>query len=198
LTIPLRDQFGRSTNLANFRGRTIVLADFMTSCQEECPITTGALLVTRHELASAGLLKKVSIIEVSVDPTRDVPSRLRAYAKEFGVSLTLLTGSRAHLARLWKWFGVYYERVKEGTPPDINWQNGKPYTFDIVHTDDVFVIDSSGHERALVQSDANVEGRIPKPLASLLDADGRQDLSHPGFGSWTPRDMVQAVESIVR
>jgi hypothetical protein len=99
---------------------------------------------------------------------------------------------------LWKWFGVYYERVKEGTPPDINWQNGKPYTFDIVHTDDVFVIDSSGHERALVQSDANVEGRIPKPLASLLDADGRQDLSHPGFGSWTPRDMVQAVESIVR
>jgi protein SCO1/2 len=196
--IALRNQFGRPTDLAAFRGRVVVLADFMTSCQEECPITTGALLDVRSSLAAAGLLKKVVIVEVSVDPARDVPSRLLAYAKQFGVPFTLLTGTKTGLAELWKWFGVYYERVKEDTPPDINWQNGKPYTFDIVHTDDVFILDSAGHERALVQSNANVEGKLPHSLATLLDADGRQDLAHPGFGSWTARQMSQAIAEVLR
>jgi protein SCO1/2 len=108
-----------------------------------------------------------------------------------------LTGTKSNLAELWKWFGVYYERVKEESPPDINWQNGKPYTFDIVHTDDVIILGTAGRERALVQANADVNGKIPKALASLLDADGRQDLKHPGFGSWTPTEMLQAIGTIL-
>jgi cytochrome oxidase Cu insertion factor (SCO1/SenC/PrrC family) len=197
-TIPLIDQFGRSTDLAAFRGRYVVLADFMTSCQEECPITTGALLQVRDRLAKAKLLGKVAIVEVTVDPARDVPSRMLAYSKRFGVPLTFLTGSSTDVTRFWKYFGAYYKRVKEGSPPDINWQNGQPYTYDVVHTDDVFVIDSSGHERAVVQSDANVNGKLPNPLASLLDADGRADLKNPGFGSWTPAQMFAALTKVMR
>jgi protein SCO1/2 len=116
-TIPLIDQSGKRTDLAALRGRIVVLADFMTSCQEECPITTGALLVVNRALAAAHLLDKVTIVEVTVDPWRDVPSRLLAYSKTFGVPFTLLTGSKARLAELWSWFGVFYTRVKEGTPP---------------------------------------------------------------------------------
>jgi protein SCO1/2 len=196
-TIPLLNQYGQRTDLSAFHGRVIVLADFMTSCQEECPITTGALLDVRRSLAAAKLLIKVSIVEVSVDATRDIPSRLLAYSKEFGVPFTLLTGTSKNLAELWKWFGVYYERVKEGTPPDINWQNGKPYTFDIVHTDDVFILGASGRERGVVQANADVDVKIPRALASLLDADGRQDLNNPGFGSWTPAEMLQAVGGVL-
>jgi protein SCO1 len=196
-TIPMVDQLGRATDLASFRGRYVVLADFMTSCQEECPITTGALLQVRDQLAASKLLNKVTIVEVTVDSTRDVPSRMLAYSKRFGVPLTLLTGSSSNIAKLWKWFGVYYKRVKEGTPADINWQNGRPYTYDVVHTDDVFVLDPSGHERALVQSDADVDGKLPSALASLLDADGREDLKDPGFGSWTPPEMIKALEKVM-
>jgi protein SCO1 len=196
-TIPLVDQYGQRTDLAAFHGRDVILADFMTSCQEECPITTGALVDVRKTLASANLLRKASVVEVSVDPVRDIPSRLLAYSKQFGVPFTLLTGTKSNLAELWKWFGVYYERVKEGNPPNVNWQNDKPYTFDIVHTDDVFILGANGHERALVQSNANVGRKLPRALTSLLDADGRQDLNHPGFGSWTPSEMLAALGEIL-
>jgi cytochrome oxidase Cu insertion factor (SCO1/SenC/PrrC family) len=195
--IPLENQDGQRTDLRKFRGREVVLADFMSSCQEECPITTGALLEVQQALARARDLRNVSIVELSVDPRRDTPSRLLAYSKRFGVPFTLLTGTSAHLAEIWKWFGVYYTRVKEDTPPDINWQTGTPYTYDIVHTDDVFILDRSGRERALVQSNADVNGKIPKALATLLDADGVQDLEHPGLGSWTPMELLRAIGSVL-
>jgi protein SCO1 len=170
----------------------------MTSCQEECPITTGALLEVQAKLAAAQLLHKVTIVEVSVDPTRDAPSRLRAYAKNFGIPFVMLSGSSTDVAELWKWFGVYYKRVKEGRPPDINWQDGRPYTYDVEHTNDVFILDRSGRERAIVQSNANFDGKLPSALTSLLNAEGRHNLTHPGFGSWTPAEMMKALQLVRR
>jgi cytochrome oxidase Cu insertion factor (SCO1/SenC/PrrC family) len=196
-TLPLVDASGRRTDLAALHGKIVVLADFMTSCQEECPITTGALLEVHQALAAAGLLDRVAIVEVSVDPVRDLPSRLAAYAKTFGIPWTLLTGSKANLGALWSWLGVFYERVREGTPPGIDWQTGRPYTYDIDHSDNVFVLDSTGKERALVQANANTGGKLPAALAHLLSADGRRDLADPGSESWTPADMLQAVGSVL-
>jgi len=40
---PLVDETGRTTNLAAFKGKIVVLTDFMTLCQEVCPITTAVL-----------------------------------------------------------------------------------------------------------------------------------------------------------
>jgi protein SCO1/2 len=195
--IPLISSSGQTTDLAALRGRIVVLADFMTSCQEECPITTGALLSVDRALRAAHLLDKVTIVEVSVDPWRDAPSRLRAYSNTFGIPWTLLTGSQANLSKLWTWFGAYYARAKEGNPPDTNWQTGKPYTFDITHSDNVFVLDAAGNERALVEGNADVAGKLPKALARLLSDEGQHDLEHPGFGSWTPSDMLQAVGTVL-
>jgi protein SCO1 len=195
--IGLVDQDGRATNLAALHGRVVILADFMTSCQEECPITTGALLTVEESLADAHLLGQVDVVEVTVDASRDTPARLRAYQKAFGVDWTLLTGSAANLHRLWSFFGVSYEKVAESNPPDINWETGKPYTFDINHSDDAFVFDQNGNERAVTGGNANVNGTLPKALTSLLDAQGEQDLKEPGYGSWTPSDMLQAVGSVL-
>jgi cytochrome oxidase Cu insertion factor (SCO1/SenC/PrrC family) len=196
-SIPLVSQSGKTTDLAALHGRIIVLADFMTSCQEECPITTGALLSVNQAIASAHLLGKVTIVEVTVDPWRDDPSRLLAYSRTFGVPWTLLTGSKANLAEMWSWFGVFYQRVKEGSPPDTNWETGKPYTFDIDHSDNVFVLDTAGNERALVQANADVGGKLPTALATLLSDEGRKDLSDPGVGSWTPAEMLQAIGAVL-
>jgi protein SCO1 len=195
--IPLENQNGQTTDLAALHGRVVVLADFMTSCQEECPITTGALLQVHESLAAAHLSSKVAIVEVTVDPWRDNPSRLLAYQHTFGVHWTMLTGSAANLHRLWSWFGVFYQRVPEGNPPAINWQTGRPYTFDVNHTDNAFVLDEHGNERALTAADANVGGRLSHRLSALLDAQGQQDLHDPGSGSWTPSDMLEAVGSVL-
>ncbi|MFZ0667789.1 MAG: SCO family protein [Acidimicrobiales bacterium] len=195
--IPLVNQNGQATDLADFDGRVIVLADFMTSCQEECPITTGALLTVEQSLASAHLLDKVEVVEVTVDGWRDDPARLRAYQKAFGVNWTLLTGTVSNLSKLWSFFGVSYERVAEENPPDINWETNRPYTFDIDHSDDAFIFGSDGTERAVTGGNANVGGVLPKALSKLLDSQGEQDLKEPGYGSWTPADMLQAVGTVI-
>lgn len=196
--IPLVDQDGKSTDLAEFHGRIVIMADFMTSCQEECPITTGALLTVEQSLAQAHLLDRVEIVEVTVDGWRDTPSRFRAYQKAFGVHWTMLTGSLANLDRFWSYFGVWYERVPESKPPNTNWETGKPYTFDIDHSDDVFVLDRAGNERAASGGDADVGGTLPKALSGLLDAQGRADLKADAlFGNWTPADMLDSVGSIL-
>jgi protein SCO1/2 len=196
--IPLVNQNGRATDLATFHGRIVIMADFMTSCQEECPITTGALLTVEQSLARAHLLDKVQIVEVTVDGWRDTPSRLHAYETQFGVPWTMLTGTVSNLDRLWSFFGVWYQRVPEDKPPNINWQTGRPYTFDINHSDDVFVLDRNGTERAVSGGDADVGGKLPKALTGLLDAEGRQDLTNDSqYGDWTPSDLLQSVGALL-
>lgn len=195
--LPLFNERGQAVDLASFHRHVVVLADFMTSCQEECPITTGALMAVQAALADDHLSRKVLIVETTVDPWRDSPNRLEAYAQRFGVHWSLLTGSPRTIARLWSFFGVYYKRVKEGTPPDINWETGRPYTFDIVHTDVVYVLGPEGSVRAVVEANANVGGKLSQPLRSLLDPEGIQDLVDPGLGSWTTGNMLQAIGAIV-
>ncbi len=195
--LPLVDQSGATTDLARFHGRVIVLADFMTSCQEICPITTGALLLVEHDLVAAHLQNSVEIVEATIDPARDTPSRLRAYQRAFGVHWTLLTGSPANINRLWSWIGVYYVRVKEPTPPAINWQTHRPYTYDLTHSDAVVVLDREGNERFIAAGNPNVGGRLPAALTGLLDKVGHQNLAQPGFGSWTPADMISAIGSVL-
>src|SRR5580698_8552572 len=97
--IPLLNQDGQMTSLGAFKGRILVLTSFLTSCQETCPLTTGAFLDMQRDLAAVGLAGKVTFIEASVDPGRDFPSRLAAYAHVTGADWPLLTGTAANLAR---------------------------------------------------------------------------------------------------
>ena len=195
--LPLVDQSGVATDLAQFHGKVVVFADFMTSCQEICPITTGALLLVEHDLVAAHLQNRVEIVEATIDPARDTPSRLRAYQSAFGVHWTLLTGTQANIDRLWSWIGVYYQRVKEAKPPAINWQTHRPYTYDLTHSDAVAILDSEGNERFIAAGNPNVGGKLPTALYGLLDKQGHQNLAQPGYGSWTPADMVSAIGSVL-
>lgn len=45
--LPLENQEGQRVTLDQFRGRAMFLVPFLTSCQEECPIATGALLIAQ-------------------------------------------------------------------------------------------------------------------------------------------------------
>lgn len=184
---------GRPTSLASMRGKTVVVADFMTSCQEECPITTGALESLRRDIAAAGLGAQVAIVEVSIDPARDTPARLRAYARRTGVGMTFLTGTPANLAALWRFFGIYVQKVAESRPPNIDWQTGRPYTYDIAHQDGVFFLSPNGHERFVIGGDANVGGVLPAPLAAMLDQVGRSKLRAAQPDTWTVPQVLQVL-----
>jgi len=197
LDIPLVDERGQPSSLDAYRGKVLAVADFLTSCQEECPITTGAFLQMRAAVAHAGLGARVAFAEISVDPERDTPARLAAYAKLTGIDLDLLTGTAANLGALWHYFGVYNQKVPEGKPPGIDWETGKPYTYDVDHSDGFFIIDATGHERFLTGGMGDLHDQLPSSLAKLLDDDGQHDLADPGGGSWTVSQGLDAIGWVV-
>src|SRR5581483_215229 len=145
--LPLIDARGHPTSLAAYRGRYLVLAPSLTLCHEVCPMTTAALATLQRSLRRDGLGSDTAVAEVTVDPWRDTPARLRAYRRLAGVNFDLLTGTPAEIRRLWKFFGVFYKRVPQGKPPDVDWLTHRAETFDVQHTDGVFIVDPAGHWR---------------------------------------------------
>ncbi len=188
--VQLVDQSGSPTSLSSYRGRWVVLAPSMTLCHEVCPMTTAALMELTAQVRAAGLSHQVAVVEATVDPWRDNPTRLRAYRRLSGADFTMLTGSQAEIHSLWKFFGVYYQRVAQGNPPDVDWMTGKPETFDVNHTDAVFILDPAGQELIADEGMPLVNGALPAALRELLNDKGRQNLAHPQL-AWTANELVE-------
>lgn len=190
--LPLLDENGRRTSLAAYRGKVIVLSPFLTLCSEVCPLTTGAFLQMQRSVKLAGLSKRVVFVEASVDGWRDTPARLRKFRALGGITFPLLTGTRTEIRRLWKFFQVAYRRVPEATPPDRDWLTHKPLTFDVEHTDGLFLIDPHGHERLIMVGMPSLTGLSPA-LKALLSASGRVDLAHRNLAGWDESEALQNV-----
>ena len=195
--IPLVDAGGQQTSLAALRGKYVVMAPFLTLCQEECPLITGAFVAMQRDVRAAGLGRDVVFVEITVDPGRDSPARLAAFAKRFGVTWPLLTGTAENLSALWKFFGVAEEVVPEGQPPQIDWWTGQVLTYDVTHTDGFFLIDRQGHERFVDVDAPNLHGKLSKGLSGLLDAQGLRNLRHPPGPSWTLSDAMASLSWLV-
>lgn len=192
----LRDEHGRRTSLAAFRGRWLVFAPALTLCREVCPLTTGALLQLRRRLVAAGLGERVTLAEITVDPWRDRPARLRAYRRRAGIhGVRLLTGSLPQIHRLWGFFAVFFRRVDADDPPDIDWLTHRPEHMDVEHTEALFIIDPRGRERWADVGMPTVGGRLPARLRSLLDAEGRRDLAQTGI-PWTAGRVMRALAGL--
>jgi cytochrome oxidase Cu insertion factor (SCO1/SenC/PrrC family)/thiol-disulfide isomerase/thioredoxin len=188
-SLRLVDARGRPFSPQQWHGRWVILAPSMSLCHEVCPMTTAVLNEVQADVQRAGLGHRVVVATATVDPWRDTPSRLRAYARLTGASFQMLTGTQAEVRRLWHFFGVSYYRVPQGNPPDIDWLTHRPETFDVQHTDALFLIDPAGQERIADDGMPRIGGRLPTALRSLLNDQGRQNLAHPQF-AWSATDVM--------
>jgi len=197
VTLPrtqLIDERGKPTTLASFKGKWVVFAPSMTLCHETCPMTTGALMELEGQLRKAGIASDVVVAEVTVDPWRDSPARLRAYKRMTGTKLTMLTGKVAPVLHLWNELGVLVERVPLEEPTPIDWYTHKPETLNIVHSDGLFVLDPSGRLRIVIGGMPQIEPghRLAASLRSLLDPEGVHNLHHPEE-PWTASEVLDDV-----
>jgi protein SCO1 len=195
--IPLISSSGRPTSLDAYRGKYIVLADFLTLCQDECPLVTGAFIGLQRDVDAAGLGKKVVFMEITVDPGRDTPARLTAYSREFGADWPLLTGTPANLKALWKFFGVSVQIVPEAQPAKIDWYTGTPLTYDVNHTDGYILIDPSGHERFSDSNPPDLHGQLKGSLKNLLNAGGLTNLNAQSHPNWTVPEALTSISWLV-
>jgi protein SCO1 len=179
--------------LAGLRGKVVVLAPFLSLCQDECPLVTGAFITLQRDLRAAGLADRVVFVEATVDPGRDTMARLAAYQKEFGADWDLWTGTPSAVAAFWKPFGVDYQIVPEEQPPKTDWWTGQPLTYDVDHTDGYILVNASGRERFVDASAPNEKGALNTKLRGLLNDGGLHDLQNPQGPNWTTADALDAI-----
>jgi cytochrome oxidase Cu insertion factor (SCO1/SenC/PrrC family) len=124
----LTDQFGKRTSLSSFRGRVVVLAFNDPECTTICPLTTTALLHAKALLGPAA--SQVQLLGVGANPEKTQVKWVRAYSRAHRMmhKWRFLTGSLAHLKRVWKDYGIAAQ-VVQGT---------------IDHTPATYVIDTRG------------------------------------------------------
>jgi len=199
----LFDSDGRSFSLSSLKGQTIVIANFLTSCQEICPMTSATMRQIGDSVAASKLKDKVKVLEVSVDPGRDDAPRLAAYKALFGESNNWIvaSGNSASVKKFWDFFGaaaikkVYTSEEIKGLPLD--WQTGKPNTYDVTHTDEVVIVDSKGNWAWLDLGNPN-QGKaiVPATLKKYLSEEGLNNLAKPQEPSWDSRAVVGALKTL--
>lgn len=196
LDLPLRDSQGRVRKLVDFTGKVVVISDGMTLCQEACPVDTAGVVQTARAVDAAGLGTQVQFLTITVDPQRDTPGRLAAYRKLFAPvprNWMTLTGSPGQVARLWKYFGVYAQRVPQDTPPPTDWLTGKPMTYDVQHSDEVFFLSRNQHERFILEGIPHIDHRagVPDRIYGFMNAQGHHNVHQAS--DWTVPQALQVV-----
>ena len=101
----LKDHDARPTTLASFRGQPVLLFFGYTHCPDVCPITLDKLAKAVKQAGRRA--RDTRIVMVTLDPERDTPAVLKAYAARFGPRVVGLTGSEAALAQARSGYGSY-------------------------------------------------------------------------------------------
>ncbi|HEX6370431.1 MAG TPA: SCO family protein [Longimicrobium sp.] len=105
-----RDQEGRDRVLASLRGRTQVVAMVYTRCTHTCPAIVAEMKRLEAALDSAGRAR-AGFVLVSLDPGRDTPAQLKAFATSMRLdpaAWTLLTGDEDAVRELAALLGIRY------------------------------------------------------------------------------------------
>lgn len=106
----LVDQNGREVKfVSEVIGDKIVVMDFVyTTCTTVCPVLTALFGQVQGQLGER-LGEEVVLVSVSVDPTRDTPQRLKAYAAKHDArpGWVWLTGPKSTMDEVLDGLGAY-------------------------------------------------------------------------------------------
>ena len=109
----LVDQHGKPFTDKNLKGRYSLVYFGYTYCPDVCPLDVQNLSqgLAAFEKANPTLGAKVVPVFVTVDPERDDPAALTAFAANFHPRLVALTGTRTQVDAAKKAYKVYARRV---------------------------------------------------------------------------------------
>ncbi len=155
--LELPDPDGRVRRLEDFKGKLVLVFFGYTQCPDVCPTTLAELAAVRKAMGPDGA--KVQPVFVSVDPQRDTPEVLKAYALAFGDDVVALRGDDAQTKSVAQDFKVFYSKVPGKTPD----------TYTIDHTAGTYVFDTQGRIRLFMrhgQAPAAIEADLKRLLAA--------------------------------
>jgi protein SCO1/2 len=142
-SLRLLDFDGRPRQLADYRGRVLVIFFGFVRCPDACPAELFKLALAMKRLGS--LSEHMQVLFVTLDPERDTPQVLKSYVTAFDPRFVGLTGSTADIDLAAMSFYVEYARVGRGAD------------YSIDHSTSTFVLDAHGRLRLVGTLDTTVE-----------------------------------------
>jgi protein SCO1/2 len=112
--VELTTQDGKRVRLYDdlLKGKTVAINVIFTECKDVCPLET-AMLVQLQKKMGPRMGKDIFFYSISIDPERDTPQVLKAYAEKFGAGgpgWLFLTGKPEDIGVVTKKFGLLRSR----------------------------------------------------------------------------------------
>ena len=160
--VELVDSGGRPFSLAGLKGKVVVVSFVYTICNGSCPLTTAALDRSRRALQESGLWgREVEFVSITLDPARDTPQALAAYARAYRAdprSWHFLTGDPDRVARVIASWDMWARLGPSGV---------------IDHPSRVFLIDPRGHRREIYNLETLKPEVVVRDVTSLIAEEDR-------------------------
>ncbi len=136
---------GKPVKWSDFDGKYRIVYFGYTFCPDVCPIDMqnigqGVRLFAKDH---AELAAKVVPLFITIDPARDTPQVVGAFAANFGPSVVGLTGTQAQIDAVAKKWAVFHSRREGSSPTD--------YLMD--HSRGVFLMGPKGEPIALLPAE---------------------------------------------
>ena len=111
----LQNPAGQRVTEASYRGRFMMIYFGYTYCPDVCPtrLQEMTLALEALEAQAPELAARITPVFITVDPRRDTPEALRAYAAHFHPRLEALRGSEAEVAAVIRSFQGYVNYVPQ-------------------------------------------------------------------------------------
>jgi protein SCO1/2 len=136
--VQLLNQNSRPVDLAQKRGKTILVSFVYTSCSGTCPATTSRLVQLQNALQKQNpASSNVEFLSITLDPAQDTPPVLKNYAVLQGADLRswhFLTGDPDSVAAVWRAWDMWARKDPQGA---------------IDHPSRIFLIDAEGRIREI-------------------------------------------------
>jgi len=121
--VPLTTQDGKVVHFYDdlLKGKIVAVDLIYTHCYDACPLET-ARLAQVQKLLGDRVGKDIFFYSISIDPERDTPAELKAYAEKFhaGPSWLFLTGKPEDIELISKKLGLYSPNWdRDGHAPDL-------------------------------------------------------------------------------
>ncbi|NOH04289.1 MAG: SCO family protein [Chloroflexi bacterium] len=117
------------------RQRIVLLFFGYTSCPDVCPTTLAEMKQVMDALRDDA--QHVQVVFISVDPERDTPEKIQAYANHFHPSFIGLSGAEAELEPVWQAYSIFREVVQSDSALGVI----------VNHTARTYLVDAQGNLR---------------------------------------------------
>jgi protein SCO1/2 len=135
--LKLQGTDGRPLDLANYRGKVVLLAFGFSNCGEVCPITLATLAGARKKLGAEAAA--VQVVYVTVDPERDSAAQMKKYLAAFDPTFVGGVGTQAEIDAAQKSYGISSKKIMH--------DDG---SYNIGHSSSIYMIDKAGGLRAVM------------------------------------------------